>query len=316
MDEYLDSLREQLKCFRPEERSALLEEIQSHIHSGEADPEMGEDVERRRDRLMKEMGSASDLGSGFRAVYRPNRWLEFAIVAGGYVLSLFLTQLYLGFRPGYPWMDIRINVVFDLVLIAIAARRRSTLATLFWISFAVMQLLFIVLQGVWQPYWYFGLQTILWAAILVSLLVLLGMLLWKHRQDSLTFVFGLLPVAMQLLGTVVSIMHPVTYSYNVLDRALLRGFLELSADNVLLYLTLAWMALFFLPSDRNIRWGALLIWALLMGLGRQYLFDYATGDTPMLAPWIYYLYVLLPATAVVVAWQRDRGARPRITVPA
>ena len=68
MEEYLHSLQQHLKDFPAEEQAAIMEEIQSHMESGENDPRMGTNGEQRRDRLMKEMGSPEDLGRGFRSV--------------------------------------------------------------------------------------------------------------------------------------------------------------------------------------------------------------------------------------------------------
>jgi hypothetical protein len=312
MDEYLQSLQEQLKGFPPEDQAALMEEIKSHLESGENDPAMGKDKEERRKKLMNELGSPQDMGKGFKALYRPNRFVDYLLIAIPYTLSLSLTALYLSFRPQYPWMDIRLNVLVDFALIAIGLWRRSALLTLFWINLAVMQLLYIVLQGFWQPTWYFGLQTILWAVLLAVLLALFGQIVWKNRHDALIVVYALLPLSMELLGTAVWSIQPVSYIYNPLDRSLLLIFIRMQSGGSYFYGSLLTTALFLLPSNRNIRWIGLVVSALMIGFGRVYLLDYQTGAMAVVAQWVYYLYVLVPATIVFVGWLRDRSMREQL----
>lgn len=316
MEEYLRSLQKALKSFPPEEQAALLEEIQSHIESGESDPTMGSDKGQRRDKIVKELGRPDDMGKGFQKAYRPDRLADYILVAIPYVLSLYFTEFYLRLRPQYPWMDIRLNVILDVVFIVIGLWKRSTLVTLFWLNMAMMQLLYIVLQGVWQPYWYFGLQTIVWAALLVGLLLLFGRTVWRNRHDALMVVFAILPLTMQLLGTAVWSIQPVTYTYNSLDRSLLIIFLRLQEGNAELYGTLATMAVFFLASSRDVRWMALLAVALVIGFGRVYLFDYHTGGVALVSQWIYYLYILIPMGLVGIAWYADWRRRQQVRLMA
>ncbi len=307
MEEYLHSLRTQLKNFPPAEQAALLEEIRSHMESGESDPGMGDSDKQREDKLMKEMGSPEDMGKGLREVHRPNRIIDYLLIAIPYVLTPYFTGFYLHLRPQYPWMDIRLNVIMDLAFIAIGLWRRSALVILFWIHLAVMQLLYIVLQGVWQPYWYFGLQTIIWAGVLLGLLALFGQILWKNRHDALIVAYAVLPLGMELLGTAVWSIRPVSYIYNPLDRSLLVIFLQIQAGNVQFYGTLATMAVFFLAVNRDVRWMALLASALIIGFGREYLFDYREGTVAMVAQWVYYLYVLVPLAMVCFVWWLERS---------
>jgi hypothetical protein len=49
--EYLQKLRKQLSGFSIEEQNALIEEIHSHIESGEDDPKMGRNSDERRKSL-------------------------------------------------------------------------------------------------------------------------------------------------------------------------------------------------------------------------------------------------------------------------
>jgi uncharacterized membrane protein len=81
MQEYMRSLQKQLRRFPPAERAALIEEITSHIESAETDPALADSPEQRRRKLMAELGSPKELGKGFRAIYRPDRWIDFLLIA-------------------------------------------------------------------------------------------------------------------------------------------------------------------------------------------------------------------------------------------
>ncbi len=320
MEEYLRSLQQQLKSFPAEERIAIMAELRSHAESAEADLRMGNDPEQRRSKLMKELGSPADMGKGFLALYRPNRFVDYLLVAIPYVLSRYVHDLYLLLQPQYPWMDIRLNVLFDLVMILVGLRRRSALITLFWIPLAVFEILYVVLQGVWQPYWYsywdFGLQTVVGVILLLGVAALLGQIVWKNRHDALIVVFAVLPLGMELLGTAFGSIRPVSYIYNPLDRSLLVIFLTMLGGNAQLYGTLATIAVFFLASNRDVRWASLLASALIIGFGRVYLFDFERSTVALVAQWVYYLYVLVPLVAVGYTWYLDRCRRQQIQLVA
>ncbi len=314
MEEYIQSLQKQLKDFPPEEQAALMEEIKSHIESGEKDLQKGEDQDQGRKRLMHELGSPEELGKGFKALYRPNRFVDYLLVAIPYSLYPFLNALYIHLRPQYPWMDLRIDILIHLPLVWLGLCRRSAPLALFWLSIIVMQLLYMVTQGFWQSYWYFGVQTVIWALLLAGLLVLLGRIVWNNRNDLLIVTYALLPLSMLVLGMILWITHPTGYStYNPVDRSLLVIYNELEGRGIPFYETIVTMALFFLPTNRNIRWVALAASALMIGLGREYLMDRQFGDTMgYLAYWVYYLYVLFPLTIVFCGWWLDRRKREQI----
>ncbi len=310
MEEYLHSLRKQLKSFPPEEQAALMEEIRSHIESGENDPQMGKDTEQRKEKLMKEMGSPDAMVKGFKAVYQPNRLVDYLLVAIPFALYPLLNMLYLHFMPQ---MDLRADLLVHLPLIGIGWWRRSPLVASFWITAVAPGLLYMVTQGFWQSYWYFGLQTIWWAILFAGLLSLLGVIVWRNRRDLLTVLFALLPLCTLIMGVLLWIIHPMSYSsYNWADRSLLQIFLEIEGHGLVFYTFFPLMALFFLPRDRGVRWLALAAWALILGFGRAYLMDYQTGDLAMLAHWVYYLYVAVPAAMVGWAWCLDWNRRQHI----
>jgi len=66
MEEYIQALRKQLKGFSSEEQAAVIEEICSHIESGEEDTRMGKNPEQRRKKLMKELGTPEQLGKALK----------------------------------------------------------------------------------------------------------------------------------------------------------------------------------------------------------------------------------------------------------
>ena len=64
--------------------------------------------------------------------------------------------------------------------------------------------------------------------------------------------------------------------------------------------------------NRNIRWLALAVSALMIGFGREYLFDYQTGAVAFVAQWVYYLYVAVAAGIVLVGWWLERSKRQQM----
>ena len=239
--------------------------------------------------------------------------MDYLLVAIPYALYPLLNVLYLRLGPLYPWLDVRTDILVHLPLVAVGLWRRSPLITLFWITVLLGQLLYIVTSGFWQSYWYFGWQTVLWAVLMAGLLILTALIVWRNRHDLLTVLFALLPLCVLLMGVVLWTIHPTSYTaYNWADRSLLRIFLEIEGRGVDFYALFAVMALIFLPMQRGLRWTGLAAWALLLGLGRAYLLDYETGNLAMLAHWVYYLYVLLPAMLIFLGWRLDRASRHQL----
>ena len=290
MEEYLQTLRKQLKDFSPEEQEALVEEISSHIESGEADPHLGMDVTKRRKKLMNELGSPKDMGAGFKELYRPSGWIDFLLIVVPYFFYPYLNSLYASLMPTYSWADLRLDIVIHLPLIAIGLWRRSAPLTLFWITVTVFQLLIITTE----IYWYYGIQTVFWAFLLLVLLVLAGYLLLKHRHDLLIVVFGLVPLSMCILGSILSALQPTNYSFGFLGQSLLTIHSSYN-DSVAFFGLLLSMAIFFLAANRSIRWLALGIYGLHLGLGHYYLND-------VVPIWVYDLWVIFPLAMVFIGW--------------
>ncbi|HUH98797.1 MAG TPA: hypothetical protein VLZ89_15655 [Anaerolineales bacterium] len=307
--EYIESLRRQLRSFSPEEQETLIEEIRSHIAAGEEDPGMGKDLEERRNRVMKQLGSPQSLGDGFKAVYRPDRLIDWLLIAIPYLLYPYLNSFYLSLMPKYSWADIRLDVAIHLPLVVIGLWRRSAPLALFWVTIIVSQLFAITtLMNS-----YYGLQTIFWAVLLLALLSLAGHIIWQNRHDLLIVIFGVMPLGMCVSGNVLSAIHPTDHTlYNLLDRLLLIAHLYLrdfSFDSTIL---LAILALFLLPSDRRIRWLALVLYGLMIGVEHAYLTEYQTGNMALLAHWVHDLWVVLPALIVMSGWWLERSKRPRL----
>ncbi len=303
MEDYLNALSRQLKGFPPEEQAALIEEIASHIESGEADPGIGQNTEQRRKRLMAELGSPQEMGKGFKAIYRSGGLIDYLWIAIPYALYPFLNMLYINMR-----LDLRFDILLHLPLIAIGLWRRSAPLALFWIITISGQLLYIATQGYWQGFWYYGIQTVIWALLLFGLLILTGMIIWKNRHDALVVMFALLPLSMLVFGNLLAIWRPTSHTvYSSWDVSLLNIFLEIRG--LAFYVPFATMAMFFLPANRNIRWMALLISGLWIGLGRDYLLEYQTGNIAFMAHWVHTLWAILPLIIVAFGWWLDQKKR-------
>src|SRR5512146_1989358 len=89
-EEYMRTLRQQLKDFSLKEQEELVEEINSHIEDAEEDPKMGKDAEQRRKKLMNELGSPKEIGRGFKEIYRPDRLIDYLLIAIPYLFYPYL----------------------------------------------------------------------------------------------------------------------------------------------------------------------------------------------------------------------------------
>ena len=314
-EEYIRSLRKQLTNFSPNEQEALIEEISSHIESGVEDSKIGKDKEERRIRIMNELGSPKDMSKGFKAIYRPDRLIDYLLIAVPCFFYPYLNSLYISLMPKYSWADVRLDVIIHLPLIAIGLWRRSAPVTLFWTAMIVSQLLFITTQ----IQWYYGIQTIFWALLLLALLGLAGNIIWKNRHDLLIVVFGLMPLGMCVIGNILSVIRPTDYTpYNFLDRSLLNIHLYITHfdfDSTLVII-LAVIALFFLPANRTIRWLALVLYGLTIGIEHVYLTEDQTGNMALMAHWVYYLWIILPLLMVFFGWWIERSSRRQLELAA
>lgn len=309
--EFIQGLRKQLKGFPAEEQEALLEEISSHIESGEDDPDLGSNIEQRRHKLMAELGSAKEMSAGFKAIYRPSKLIDYLLVAIPYLFYPLLNMLYASLMPKYPWADVRLDILIHLPLIAIGLWRRSALVTLFWITIIVTQIAAMLLLG--QGY-YGVFQTVLWLAIMLGLLVLLGVILRQNRSDPLIVTYALLPLVMCLAGSLLAVIHPTArVSFGAFDRFLLNIYVNAAGSGsgyLPFYGTLITLALFFLATNRDLRWLGLGLYGLVIGLSRHFvnLFDYRG----MMIPAVYTLYAILPLVIVFLGWLLNQSGKPQL----
>lgn len=313
--DYLQSIRKYLSDFSPEEQEAFLEEIRSHIESGEEDPKMGANPEQRRKTLMAELGSPNDLGRNFRTIYRQSGFIDFLWIVIPYLLYPFLNMIYVKLMPTYPWADVRLDILIHIPLILIGLWRRSAPLALFWLTTIVTQIIAMLLlvQG-----YYGAFQSVIWSMVALGLLLLLAYIVWQNRQDSLITTFGLLPIIMCAIGTILAIIHPnaVTYTTGPIDRLLLDIYADAAGFGggyLPFYGTLLTMALFFLVMDRSVRWFALGLYGLVIALSRHYLniFDYDQG---LMHPLVYSFYVILPLVILLLGGMFNQSrAKSQIT---
>ncbi|HEX9014044.1 MAG TPA: hypothetical protein VF813_11025, partial [Anaerolineaceae bacterium] len=265
----------------PEEQADILDEIASHIESGEEDGRLGEGPDRE-ERLRWEMGSPGQLGRGLRGLYRPNRSgdLLWALIPY-YLVTLAASEAYsLAYRslqnpsPSDAFFMIlgRVSVVVYLALLGVGWRRRSVPLMIFWLTEAAGALVMLMTrERRWVPgnelipgsAW----ESILFLAGLAVLLVLLVRILRGQRYDLLWVVFALLPLVntaanygtTSLLQTI-SIYQP-----------------EVNALILSIAVRLAWTAgtaFFFLLQPREPRWFSLLLIAVSMAVPNLALYGF------------------------------------------
>ena len=302
-DEYLQALRKKLKGFTHLDKTALVEEIASHIESGEDDPRLGKDPTQRRQKIMSELGSPGQMAKGFHRIYQPGGFIDYLLIAIPYLLNLPINLLLVSLMPKYPWADVRLVMVFHLVLVAIGLWRRSTLLTVYWLADIAIQLMGVLLYA---KSYYGPLQTVLWCLVLAALIFQLGRLVWQNRRDLLIVTFALLPILMGGLALALGmIVHGNTYSYEPLEIFFFH--LYLNTANYIDYVELIALVPFFIVRDRNVRWSVLAILWLLFGLSRVGL-DYQV----IYAPSVYYLWIILPITVVFLGWFLERSKRRQV----
>jgi len=310
--DYIQGLRQQLKDFSREEQEAFIEEIRSHIESGEDDPRMGKDLEQRRSKLMAELGSSKEMGRNFKAIYRQNKWIDFLWVAIPYFLYPYLNMLYVSLLPKYSWADVRLDILIHLPLIAIGLWRRSAAVALFWIATLSTQIagMLMITGG-----FYGTVQTVFWFILMLGLIALLGYIAWQNRQDVLIVFFALLPWIMCTVGSFFVIIHPGAVAiYGPVDKFLLKIYIDIAGFGggyLPYYGTLTAMALFFLTTNRDIRWLALGLYGLVIGLSRHYInvFD---GETGLMVQWVYVVFALLPLVTTFLGWWLDQSGRRQL----
>jgi len=307
-EDYLAQVRRQLKGFPAEAQAAILDEIASHIESGQADPGVGEA------RVMAELGAPEQLGRELRGIHRPSRLVDLLLALGPYFLLSPLVALVVGYfygpmvewSPSSPYLYLggRISVLLAILLALVARQRRSAPLTLFWLSTGLATLVSVMTR---ETRFLPGLaripgslvESLLLYAVLLALFAWLAWVLKQQLFDGLLVVFALLPLLLAAAnystGQVLlrgDIPHPP-------GLALPFGLLGILAHQA------AWavgMALFFLFPQRDARWLGL----LLMDLYSVYPNLSAYRASPaILLIWSAF------AALVLLAWGWDLGRRGR-----
>lgn len=302
--EYIQLLRKNLKDFSHEEQEILLDELMSHIESGEDDFTMGKNKEERIKKLMAELGNPQDISNGFKSIYLKERFIDFLLIVIPYLLYPFLNILYGNLMTTYHWVDVRLDILIHLPLVAIGLWRKSSLVTVFWVNIIVIQIFAMLISA--QGY-YGNLQTIIWWVVAFTLIAILANVVWRNRYDALTIIFALLPFTMLVIGSVLTIINSsmnLSSMPNVVDQLLLDIYINIAgfgSGYLPFYGTLITVSLFVLVINRNARWVALGLYGLVLGLSRHYLnlFD---GIQGLLTPSVYLVYVILPLVVVLCSW--------------
>jgi len=126
-------------------------------------------------------------------------------------------------------------------------------------------------------------------------------------------VFACLPLLICAYGSVFVLSHPQSISsqLGVLDRLLLDIYVKSGDGGYFGYFGyILAITLFFLVTNRDIRWLALAIFGLVDTLGRYYL----NLSYQLLPPWVYSLYILLPLVLVFLGWWVDRTQRRQLSL--
>ncbi|MEJ2598858.1 MAG: hypothetical protein P8Z00_11030 [Anaerolineales bacterium] len=315
-EEYLNQLREQLGSFSPEEQSCLLAEILSHIESGEEDPDLGRDPQSRRQRVMAELGTPEQMGSGFKQVHRPNRLLDFLIA---FIPSLFIFPLissfvflfltaFAGPEPATtpPALIIigQASVLVSASLTLVSLWRRSVWLLLFWIPTTA---LYIISLLVYEQRWRFlgggpasnMFESVIWYGLLLGLALAFIRLLWRNRANPLLVTFALLPILMTLTKSLLYLLSTaigITYANPSITSSP-----EFTLINQLA--GVAWIPLFFIPLNRRVRWLALALSTLVFLMKWGYLSGFHVLPV---------LFSTLPLLVVLLGWRLDKRDEPAV----
>lgn len=305
--DYLVQLRKQLKGFSPREQTVILEEIASHIESGQGDPSLGGDSTERQCRLLKELGSPELMGKKMKQVHRPNRLLDLLLVLIPALVFIPLVSMIIGQPNDYSTQDphlfwsLRGVIAIGGLMLLIGWLRRSDILLIYWSSDVLLRLLHLMLR---EERFVIGqeaipnsaIESLVWWLILVGLAILFFRLLWRNRTDLALVMFGLLPILMAASNMGANAWvetHTAAFALALPD-----WLYRLSR-----VIEVAWLALFFLSPRRELRWLALELEALNASM--MNIFAYLP-DQPYIAP-----AALIPPVFVVLVWWLDRRNQPQ-----
>ncbi len=322
-EQYLAQLKAELKSFDPEERAALIEEVAAHIEDGLADPQLGNDLPERGQKLDAEMGSPHDLGRGLKEIHRPNRWVDFLLVFVPYEILKYpiltiLTLIFGGLArtnssPASAPYWMAFNRIFFLLyglLALIALRRRSSDLLFFWLPQTILTVFALIFREErWLPESPFNLnltgvfESLFWLILLASLVSWLAYSLWVNRHNILLIVLALLPFMITFGNMILSLYRSGGYfsgGYQLPDWNI--GFIGGFPLGVYQVSMLIWPMLFFVSRRRQVRWLGLLMNATPLALMNIV----ASTRYPQLAAiWI------IPVTLVVIGWLIDQLTHTR-----
>jgi hypothetical protein len=311
---YLQQLQLELKGFAPEEREHLVEEIRTHIESGEADPGMGKTREERQRNVMGEMGTPKKLGHGFTDLHRPAKWSEFLWgVILPFVLGLMINgALTVLIQKGLLKADenfIALRNYFwagwNVFFLALVMLKRSKLLTLYWLPRAILDVsVFFVLPRIAKtglPAADFAKSPFVFmsAAILLAvLLIWLIRLIYTNRQNWMMTMFILLPFVSRAIYILSAL--PLFLFKNTPRPFPVSDSLWAIPSLAIAVINLVWMGIFFLSTKRDGQWCGLLLIAitshmaqygtyLLMFEGFQPLSLMAISITPLLIGALWWL---------------------------
>lgn len=295
---YLEELRRRLSGLPTGQRDELVEEIRSHLEAGEDDPRMGDTPDERSARLRPELGSADQMARGFKRVHQQADLLDYLLVAIPCLLNLPINLLLMSLMPRYPWADVRFVIAFHFILLGIALRRNSILVTLYWLTDLVVQLAFVL----WYAKGFYGPpQTLFWQIVLIGLTLFLGRTIWRNRHEAMLVLYGLLPALMAIfaLGLRIIPVHrsgwdPAGFLLNV----------QTWTTDFLYYPILVVLGFFFLVRNRDLRWGSLIVYWILLAIYHPWLEAYVVYPSSIQVVWL-----LLPLTLLAFGWAADRLER-------
>jgi hypothetical protein len=290
-DEYLQVLRKKLKSFSPTDQTVLIEEIGSHIESGEEDPRLGKDPPQRRKKLMAELGSPGQMAKGFKIIYQPDGLIDYLLVAIPLLLNTSFNLLLVNMMPRYPWFDVRVEVLFRLLLIGIGIWRGSKLLILAWAPRTAVQI--VAMLAVTQGYYLH--QSIIWIPVFLGVAYLTVRLVWQNRRDALIVIYGLLPLIIGGLGLALYSVSEVQNWSGRIDLSILQVFSRYSV--ILDGLNILALAVIFLFKNRNFRWAAVAIYGLILG-------SWISAPREVL-----YIWVVLPLITVLLGLWLDQSLR-------
>jgi hypothetical protein len=240
---------------------------------------------------MAELGSPEQMAKGFKIIYQPDGLIDFLLVAIPLLFNTSINLLMVSLMPRYTWFDVRVEVLFRLLLIGIGIWRGSKLLTLAWAPRTAVQIIamLVITQG------YYLHQSIIWIPVLLGVVYLTGRLVWQNRRDPLIVIYGLLPLIIGCLGLALDSVREVQIWLPKIDLSILQVFSRYSS--ILDGLNIVALAVIFLVKDRNFRWAAVAIYGLIIG-------SWIASSREVL-----FIWVVVPLLIVFLGWWLDQFLR-------